>query len=49
MKIVRRPADQVCGRDISGGRNGLVMDLECAIILRGVDVAGLTATWIGLW
>lgn len=48
MEVVRQPADQVGCTDNS---NGLLMDLERAIIFRGANALGLTlaAMWIGLW
>lgn len=49
MKIVRRPAGKVGCSDKSDGWNGLIVGLECAIILHGVNAAGLAAMWIGLW
>lgn len=48
MKIVRRPAGQVGCTDKSDDRNGLIVGLECLMILRGVNTAGLAATWNGL-
>lgn len=48
MKIVRRPAGQAGCAHKSDDTDGLLMGLECAVTLHGVNAADLAVVWIGL-